>query len=112
MPWVVLQFVIVVFPDHTHFLCPSKFAVILMKKRERAGCFTLMSSWCLLTFIVLWHFPALPRVGRQCVIVVFPDHTHLLFYYNKLQREMLSGSAWNNLNNNILFDLNTYFITY
>ena len=34
MPWVVLQFVIVVFPDHTDFLCSSKFDVILMNKRE------------------------------------------------------------------------------
>ena len=26
--------------------------------------------------IVLWLFLTLPWVGLQCVIVVFPDHTH------------------------------------
>ena len=25
-------------------------------------------------------FPHVPWVGPQCMIVVFPDHTHLLFY--------------------------------
>ena len=28
---------------------------------------------------VLWLFLTVPWVGLQCVIVVFPDHTHLLF---------------------------------
>ena len=28
--------------------------------------------------IVLWLFLTVPWVGQQCVIVVFPDHTHLL----------------------------------
>ena len=28
---------------------------------------------------VSWLFLAVPWVGMQCVIVVFPDHTHLLF---------------------------------
>ena len=28
---------------------------------------------------VLWLFLTRSWVGRQCVIVVFPDHTHLLF---------------------------------
>ena len=27
----------------------------------------------------LWLFLMVPWVGVQCVIVVFPDHTHLLF---------------------------------
>ena len=26
------------------------------------------------------QFIAVPWVGLQCVIVVFPDHTHLLFF--------------------------------
>ena len=29
--------------------------------------------------IVEWLFLGAPRVSLQCVIVVFPDHTHLLF---------------------------------
>ena len=47
-----------------------------------------LSSWCLM--IVVWLFLPVPRVCLQFVIVVFPDHTHLLFYiiylhyYNKI----------------------------
>ena len=36
-----------------------------------------LSSWCLV--MVVWLFLAVPRVCLQLVIVVFPDHTHLLF---------------------------------
>ena len=36
-----------------------------------------LSSWCLL--IVVWLRLVLPQVCLQFVIVVFPDHTHLLF---------------------------------
>ena len=46
---------------------------------ERAGCFTYsLSSWCLV--IVVWLFLAMPWGCLQFVIVVFPDHTHLLFF--------------------------------
>ena len=34
-----------------------------------------------MTVSVLWLFLTVPWVGMQCVIVVFPDHTHLLFFY-------------------------------
>ena len=37
-----------------------------------------LSSWCLV--IVLWLFLAVPWVCLQFVIVVLPDHTHLLFF--------------------------------
>ena len=51
----------------------SSFAIILMGKRELVALLNL-SSWCLV--MVEWLF--LP--GRlRFVIVVFPDHTHLLF---------------------------------
>ena len=33
-----------------------------------------------MTASVLWLFLAVPLVGLQCVILVFPDHTHLLFW--------------------------------
>ena len=36
-----------------------------------------LSSWCLV--IVVWLFLAMPWGCLQFVIVVFPDHTHLLF---------------------------------
>ena len=47
---------------------------------KRAGCFTLIVFWCLVAIFVLWFFLAVPWVGMQCVIVVFPDHTHLRFF--------------------------------
>ena len=40
-----------------------------------------LSSWCLV--IVVWLFFAVPWVCLQSVIVVFPDHTHLLFCSSK-----------------------------
>ena len=52
------------------------FATILMGKWERAGSFTLN---VFLTVSVLWLFLTVPWVGLHCVIVLFPDHTHLLF---------------------------------
>ena len=110
--WVCHQFVIVVFPDHTHLLLPilsksfiylvdflfivtpivgvcncsmycctllyvhSSIAIILMGKRELIALLNL-SSWCLV--VVGRLFLAVPRGCLQFVIVVFPDHTHLLF---------------------------------
>ena len=37
-----------------------------------------LSYWCLV--MVEQHFLAVPRGCLQFVIVVFPDHTHLLFF--------------------------------
>ena len=34
---------------------------------------------CIVTINDLWLFLAVPWVGLQYVIMVFPDHTHLLF---------------------------------
>ena len=39
--------------------------------------FLCLSSWCLV--IVVWLFLTIPRGCLQFVIVVFSDHTHLLF---------------------------------
>ena len=47
-----------------------------MGKRELVVLLSL-SSWCLV--IVVWLFLAVPWVCLQFVIVVFPDHTLLLF---------------------------------
>ena len=53
----------------------SSFAIIMMGKR---GLFALrsLSSWCLV--VVVWFFLAVPWVCLQ--FVIFPDHTHLLFF--------------------------------
>ena len=56
----------------------SSIAIILMGKRELIALLNL-SSWCLV--MVEQLFLAVPWGCLQFVIVVFPDHTHLLFFY-------------------------------
>ena len=56
----------------------SSFAIILKRKRKLVA--LLLAYRCIVTISALWLFLAVPWVGLQCVIVVFPDHTHLLFY--------------------------------
>ena len=34
-----------------------------------------------MTVSVLWFLLAVPWDGLLCMIVVFPDHTHMLFFY-------------------------------
>ena len=51
-------------------------AIILMGKRELVALLNL-SPWCLM--MVEGLFLAVPRGCPRFVIVVFPDHTHLLF---------------------------------
>ena len=59
----------------------SSIAIILMGKRELIALLNL-SSWCLV--MVERLFLAVPRGCLQFVIVVFPDHTHLLFFIDSL----------------------------
>ena len=54
------------------------FAIILKRKRKLAD-LLLLSYRCLVTVNVLWLLLMVPWVGLQSVIVVFPDHTRLLF---------------------------------
>ena len=53
----------------------SSFAIILMGNRELVALLNL-SSWCLVIVVRLF---AVQWVCLRFVIVVFPDHTHLLF---------------------------------
>ena len=55
----------------------SSIAIILMGKRELIALLNL-SSWCLV--MVERLFLAVPQGCLQFVIVVFTDHTHLLFF--------------------------------
>ena len=55
----------------------SSIAIILMGNRELIALLNL-SSWCLV--MVERPFLAVPLGCLQFVIVVFPDHTHLLFF--------------------------------
>ena len=56
----------------------SSFAIILKRKRKLIA-LLLLSYICIGTINVLWLFLAVLWVGLQCEIVVFSDHTHLLF---------------------------------
>ena len=64
----------------------SSIAIILMGKRELVALLNL-SSWCLV--MVEQLFLAVPRGCLRFVIVVFPDHTHLLF-----SMVIWSGYVW------------------
>ena len=65
----------------------SSFAIISMVMRELVDMLCL-SFWCLVS--VVWLFLMMPRVCLQFVIMVFPDHTHLLFLWSPAGRELTS----------------------
>ena len=83
---VVFDFLFIVTPivgvcNCSMFCCTllyvhSSIAIILMGKRELIALLNL-SFWCLV--MVERLFLAVPRGCLQFVIVVFPDHTHILF---------------------------------
>ena len=56
----------------------SSIAIIFMGKRELIALLNV-SSWC--HVMVERLFLTVPRGCLQFVIVVFPDHTHLLFFW-------------------------------
>ena len=56
----------------------SSFAIILMGKKKLVALLSL-SSWCLVLIVRL--FLMVPWGCLRLVIVVFPDNTHLLFFF-------------------------------
>ena len=58
----------------------SSTAIIWMGKKKLVALLNL-SSWCLV--MVEWLFLAVPWGFLRFVIVVFPDHTHLLFIIDR-----------------------------
>ena len=68
--------VIVTYFGCTLLFVHSSFAIILMGKRELVALLNL-SSWCLV--MAMWLLLAEPWDCLLFLIVVFPDHTHLLF---------------------------------
>ena len=92
---VVVDFLFIVTPivgvcNCSMFCCTllyvhSSIAIILMGKRELIALLNL-SSWCLV--MVERLFLAVPRGCLQFVIVVFPDHTHLLFLNKQFQKKL------------------------
>ena len=89
----------------------SSIANILMGKRELVALLKL-SSWCLV--MVERPFLAVPWGCLRLVIVVFPDHTHLLFLSQKTSGNVHLNSTLNvKHQNNPFFTsvvlLNNYF---
>ena len=66
----------------------SSLAIILKRKRELDALLGL-SSWCLV--IVMWLFLTVSWICLQFVIVVFPDHIHLLFVWHMRPTITLRG---------------------
>ena len=64
--------------------CVSPCFVVHYFESGKVGCMLLLSYRCIVTMNVLWFFLTVPWVGLQYVIVVFSDHTHLLFQLQKL----------------------------
>ena len=79
----------------------SIFVIILMGKRELVDCLVCLPgvSW--------WLCGSSPSVCLQFVVVVFPDHTHLLFLL--LTRKVMFGQTLCRLANCLDSSLNVYF---
>ena len=60
-------------------LCAHSSFAIMLKRKRKLVALLLLSYICIVTMNVLWLFLTVPWVGLQYVIVVIPDHTHLLF---------------------------------
>ena len=61
----------------------SSFAISLKRKRKLVA-LLLLSYRFNVTINVLWFFLMVLRAGLQYVIVVFPDHGHLLFELTRM----------------------------
>ena len=60
-------------------LCVHSSFAIILKRKIKLVALLLLSYRCIVTINVLWLFLTVQWVGLLSVIVVFPDHTHLLF---------------------------------
>ena len=60
-------------------LCVHSSFAIILKRKIKLVALLLLPYNCIVTINVLRLFLTVPWVGLQCVIVIFPDHTHLLF---------------------------------
>ena len=56
----------------------------------KAGCLDFIILQMFVTVNVLWLFLRVPWVGVQYVIVVFPNHTHLLFIIYLVAQKTIS----------------------
>ena len=53
------------------FVVEFTFAIILLRKRERADCFASLCVCCRVAISVLCHFLVVPWFGLWCVIMSF-----------------------------------------
>ena len=60
-------------------LCVHPSFEIILKRKKKLVALLLLSYRCIVSINVLWFFLTVPWVGLQYVIVIFPDHAHLLF---------------------------------
>ena len=60
-------------------LCVYSSFVMILKRKRKLFAVLLLPYRCIVTVNVLCLFLTVPWVGLQCVIVVFPDHTHYFF---------------------------------
>ena len=63
-----------------YLLCVYFSFAIILKRKRKLNALLSLSYRCIYIINVLWLFFSVLLVGLQCVIDVFPDHTHLLFY--------------------------------
>ena len=73
----------------------SSFAIILKITRKLVT-LLLLSYICIVSLNVLRLFLTVSWVGLECVIVEFPDHTHLCFVL--LQIDYLQNYTHNDIN--------------
>ena len=73
------------FCNFSMFCCAFLVSILVLQSsglgKRNLVALLCLSSRCLV--IVVWLFLAVPWVCQQFVIVVFPDHTHLLFCLTK-----------------------------
>ena len=63
-------------------LCVNSSFTIILKRKRKLVALLLLSYRCIVTINVPWLFLTVPWVGLQYVIVVFPDHSHLLLTHD------------------------------
>ena len=68
-------------------LCVHSSFAIVLKRKKKLVALLLLSYRCIVIINVLWLFLTVPWVGLQYVIVIFPDHTHLLFGSRSIQKK-------------------------
>ena len=65
--------------DYIDWFCQKNQSFFLLKRKRKVVALLLLSYRCIVTINVLWLFLTVPWVDLQSVIVVFADHTHLLY---------------------------------